>query len=415
MTSFSIAGLSSGIDTTSLISQLMTVAAAPQNALQGQLSQVQKQLSAYQDINTKMAAVKSAADALAIARTWQATTAASSDASIVASGSSTALAGTSTTMSVTQLAQAQVSTAALADPANAANAAAGLDLTIGVSTTHLNLAGNAATDVVSAINAAGLGIRASLITTSTGSVLQLASTSTGQANSFSISGLSAPVQSLRPAQDATITVGDPANGGYSVTSSSNTFADAIPGVSFTVSKLTTDATLSISSDTTSISNAVAALVNATNTALKTISADTAQGGVLTGDTTLNALTEKLLGVVSAGAGGKSFATAGVDITSTGTLTFNADSFAAAFAANPALVQSQLQTSLSAGFSSVGDGATNGASGSLTQVITSDNSQISSLNKRITNWTSKLAGQKLSLQTKYAAMEAALSKLKSQSS
>lgn len=161
MTSFSIAGLSSGIDTTSLISQLMTVAAAPQNALQGQLSQVQKQLSAYQDINTKMAAVKSAADALAIARTWQATTAASSDASIVASGSSTALAGTSTTMSVTRLAQAQVSTAALADPANAANAAAGLDLTIGVSTTHLNLASNLATDVVSAINAAGLGIPAS--------------------------------------------------------------------------------------------------------------------------------------------------------------------------------------------------------------------------------------------------------------
>ncbi|UQX87945.1 flagellar filament capping protein FliD [Jatrophihabitans telluris] len=414
MTSFSISGLSSGIDTSSVISQLMTLAAAPQNALKSQLNSTQSELSAYQAINTKMAALKSAADKLALPSTWAATTATASDTSIVASGSSTAVAGTSTTFSVTSVAKAQISTFSPADPANAATAANGLDLTIGSTTTHLALAGNSLSDVASAINSAGLGVRAAVVNTTNGTILQMTSTSTGAANGFSLSGTSATQQNIVAAQDATIAVGDPAAGGYSVSSSTNTFTDAIPGVTFTVSKVVTDANIGVSTDSSSISSAVQGLVSAANDALSIVSQATARGAILAGDSSVTQLTQKILGVVSAGVSGGSYATSGIGITATGTVTFDSAAFSTAYAKNPSGVQKMVQTSFSGAMSTVGAAATDSGTGTLTQLITADNTAISSLNKQITAWDAKLATQKSSLQVKYAAMEAALSKLKSQS-
>ena len=70
MSAFSFSGLSSGIDTTSLISQLMTLAAQPQTALKTQLSTEQNVISTYQSINTKLTAFQAAADAVKNAGTW---------------------------------------------------------------------------------------------------------------------------------------------------------------------------------------------------------------------------------------------------------------------------------------------------------------------------------------------------------
>ncbi len=81
MSTFAIAGLSSGIDTTSLISQLMTVAAQPQNALKTQLSNQQTLVSAYQSLNTKLQALQTAADAVNNPDTWTAAKASSSNTS----------------------------------------------------------------------------------------------------------------------------------------------------------------------------------------------------------------------------------------------------------------------------------------------------------------------------------------------
>jgi flagellar hook-associated protein 2 len=51
-------------------------------------------------------------------------------------------------------------------------------------------------------------------------------------------------------------------------------------------------------------------------------------------------------------------------------------------------------------------------GSLTQIIATNSSQESSLNTQITNWTTRLNLIQTALQTKYSAMETALSKLQS---
>ena len=62
--SMSVDGLVSGMDTTSIISQLMATEAAPQNALKTKLTTTQSTASAYRTVNTTILAITAAADAL---------------------------------------------------------------------------------------------------------------------------------------------------------------------------------------------------------------------------------------------------------------------------------------------------------------------------------------------------------------
>lgn len=416
MAGLSISGLASGIDTTSVINSLIAVAAGPQHALKTQLNTENNKLASYQSINSKLAALQTASDALKATATWGATTATSSDSSVIATGSANALAGTSTTLTVTKLAQAQVSTSAISDPANAADSSAGLSISIGGAAKSITLAGNSASDVVTAVNSANLGIRAALVKTSDGSsVLQFSSTTTGAASAFTISGLNDPVQNLNSAQNATATVGDVNSGGYTISSATNTFTDAVPGVTFTVSKANVTTTIAVAADSSSISTAIQGLITAANLAIGTVGYTTAKGGDLAGQSSVGAIGQSLLGVVAAGSNGKAYDSVGVGITSTGSMTFDANAFATAYAKDPIGTQAMIQTALAGALSKLSSAATDTTNGVIGQAVTVENAQISSLNKQIATWDTKLANQKDALTGKYAAMEAALSKMKSQSS
>jgi flagellar capping protein FliD len=107
-----ISGLVSGMDTSSIISQLMQIEAQPQNLLKTQLSQTQDQAAAYRQINTAMASLSSAAQAITDGGLTSARKASSSSSFVAASADSTAVAGSSLTFSVTQLASAQTSLSA---------------------------------------------------------------------------------------------------------------------------------------------------------------------------------------------------------------------------------------------------------------------------------------------------------------
>ncbi len=414
MTAFNISGIVSGIDTTSLISQLMAAAAAPQTALKNEVTTDNNQISAYQAINTDLAAVESAAQALSDPDTWNATTATSSSSSVVATGSTSAQAGSYTSFDVLKVATAQVTTVAatgssIADPANGI-------VVVGADGTshHIDLADGSAAGVAAAVNAAGLGLRAAVITTDSGPVVQFTSTSTGAASAFTIQGLNSPTNNLVDAQDAQIKVGGSAAGSYTISSSTNTFTDAIPGVTFTVSQPATGVTISVASDESSVSDKVKALVDSINTALTDLGSATAKGALLSGDNTLETLQQQLLGVVSAGTStGGSFATYGIDITSTGQLTFDADKFSAAYAADPSGTQAAV-TEFSNSTNSVGTSATDTGTGSITTLINNETSQVTSLNSQISDWDTRLADQQTALETKYAAMETALSTLKNES-
>src|SRR5207247_7936219 len=170
-------------------------------------------------------------------------------------------------------------------------------------TTHVAVTTDTAQGVVDAINAKGLAVRAALVTTDQGTMLQLTATKTGTANGFSVAGLaSAPAVAIAAA-DAKIQVGDPASGGYTVSSSSNTFTGLVSGVTLTANRLQDGVTVSVNADSGAVADKVKAMVDAANNALGEISTQAAYGsagkagGPLSSDYTVRQLQSKVLSTV----------------------------------------------------------------------------------------------------------------------
>ena len=106
--SLALSGLASGIDTSAIIQQLMALESQGKTRLTTKQSQSQAREAGIKDVQAKLTALKTAADALGTASTWKsAQTADSSDATRVGA---TLLGGTAgaggTTISVTALAAA---------------------------------------------------------------------------------------------------------------------------------------------------------------------------------------------------------------------------------------------------------------------------------------------------------------------
>ena len=418
--SITVSGLLGGtagqIDTDSLIASLMKAEAIPQNQLKDQLSAQQTVLAAYQSVNTRMTALQTAARAVTDPATWNATSATSSSPAVVASGSASATPG-STTFDVLRLATAQVSTiAADATGSVVGTTAAGITITAADGTAHqISLTSGAAEDVAAAINGAGIGVRAAVVRTDGGLVLQLSARSTGTANAFTATGFDAPATTIVAAQDARIGVGDPAAGGYTISSSSNTFTDGIPGVTFSVGAVATGVTVTVTSDTTSITSAVKAMVDAANAASSTIASLSGKGAPLQARSDVRSIAMGLGSAVSGGTdAGGSLRAVGIDLDSHGVISFDADAFTAAFAADPTGTTAAVSGSLATRFGQAADAAIAPVTGSVTQAIADTNGRSDDLNKQIDGWTSRLSDIQTRLQLKYAAMQTMLAKLQSQS-
>src|SRR5690349_14183908 len=76
--SASIGGLASGLDTATIISQLMQLEAVQQNQLKSRVTQKQTAVSAMQSLNTKLAALAKSSTELSAATGWSPVTASSS-------------------------------------------------------------------------------------------------------------------------------------------------------------------------------------------------------------------------------------------------------------------------------------------------------------------------------------------------
>src|SRR5688500_4904444 len=98
-------GLISGMDTGSLISQLIAAEGASQTALKSRLSEANKAASAYRTVNTTFLAVTAAAETALKAETWSSTKATSSTSSVAISATSAA-ASASLSFKVDELAAA---------------------------------------------------------------------------------------------------------------------------------------------------------------------------------------------------------------------------------------------------------------------------------------------------------------------
>jgi flagellar hook-associated protein 2 len=433
----SVSGLVSGLDTSTIISQLMQLEAQPQTALKTTLTNTQTAVTSYQSLNTKFQALLTAAQKIGSSDTWGARSATSSDSSVAASATPGALGG-SLTFTVNQLATAHSlltasSTSSLTDTSTFTLSGGAFQLVAGDgTTTTITPADGSMTSVVNAVNAANAGVRAAAVQVAPGQYkLQLSSATTGDSSAFTVSGLAGlgGTTVVQPGQNASIHVGS-ATSGFDVSSATNTFAGVQPGLTFTVSKADVTSTVSVANDEDSIATSVSALVDAANAVLAEITKQTAAGtanadgtrtgqGPLSTDTSIKSLTSKVIEAVTGAIGGQSAAKFGIQSTRDGTLTFDKSVFATAYNADPVNARAVLApvtgTGVAQRLATVAKNASDSQTGTITSTIASKNSTITDLTSRISDWDVRLATRQETLQNQFTAMEVALQKLQSQSS
>jgi flagellar hook-associated protein 2 len=416
----SVDGLISGLNTTQLISQLMQVEAQPQTLLKNKISNEHKVITAYQAVNTRLAALQTAAESLTKAATWQAVKATSSSDAVVATAAAGAAAG-DTTFDVTRLATAHIVTLAASD-LGAMTTGGGLDISVGgAAPTHLAVATDTPAGVAAAINGSSLGVRASVIATDQGIVLQLTATRTGSAAAFTVDGFAATSNVVVPGQNAQITFGIPP-AGYTASSATNTFTSVVSGVTFTATRVQAGVTISVVADSAKLANAMQSFVDLTAAALTEIETQTKYdpaakaGSPLTGNSTIRRLQQDLLSGISNGqAGYGSFNQLGISLDQNGKPVFDRAAFLAAYQADPATVQAAVATGVASQLQVVTKRATDPTNGAITLAVQGRNDSVRTLTDQVDGWDIRLEGRQHALQLQYAGLEVALSKLKNQSS
>lgn len=418
MAGMSIGGLVSGLDTSTIISQLMQIEALPQAALKSRVTATNAQVGSLQSVNTRLQAVLTSLDSLAKGTTWTATTATSSSTSATATTSATAIPG-NVRFDVTAVASSAFTASAVVD-ADDRLAPAGSSITITKGGTSTAVQLGEATDVVSvaaAINAAGAGVRATALKVADGQYrLQVTSTTTGAAQGFTVDGLVGYDDIRRAGTDAVIDLG----AGLTLTSADGSFVDVLPGTTVKVTALATGVEVGVKRDDAVASNATKGLVDGLNTLLQDIKShtrtkvagdSTSTAGPLVGDGLLRSLSQRLLSSASGGASGT--APVGVQTTRDGQLSFDAKVFADKLAADPAAARAMV-TDLATRLREVVGGAT-GPDGTVTTAITRRQDAAKDLGVQVDAWDVRLASRRSGLERQYAALETALQGLQSQSS
>lgn len=436
--SITFTGLGSGLDTASIVSQLMTIEQAPQNRLKTALAKEQTKLTALQQLNTSLAALQKSADSFSSGSTWSKLNATSSSSAVKISASSSATPAT-LSLQVTHVATAASNTyttaAALADTVTSASS---LDVTLSDgTTTSVSLADGKLSTVISSLNglkdASGTPLlSATAVSTGDGRYrLVVGQVATG-AGSLTITEGGTGADLLGGADPAISTGGSDASivaGGIHLTQRSNTFTSLMPGadVSLTPAAEGTTTTLSISDDGSSRANALSTFVGQINQVIDQISSTTSYGtivpgqaatggGALPGDNTLRGISDQLLNTIFPG-GGATMATMGLDLNSDGHLTFDQSKFQAAYQADPSGVQAAFigAGGFTSRISTIAKLQSDSSTGALTLTIKSENTEISRYNDEISAWDDRLAAKQTSLTQQYTALETVLSKLQSQSS
>ena len=342
--------VTSGLDVNALVNQLMTVEQQPITKLASREASYQAKLSAFGTIKGAVASFQTSVSALSNASTFQAVTATSSDTTVASASALTSALPGNYSLEVSSLAQAQKLVAAgqtgvgtaigsgasttltfdfgtISGTLTGGKYASGTTFTTnggGVKTVTIDNTNNSLQGMRDAINAAGIGVTASIINDGSASPfrLVLSSNNMGAVNSLKISasgdatvsallandptaGAATGVLGQNLSESVTALNADLKVNGIAVSKNSNTVSDVIPGVTLNLAKLTTaPVTLTVAQDTTSVTKSVNDFVSAYNTLNQSLndvsSYDAAKktGAVLQGDATVRNLQAKLRAVLN---------------------------------------------------------------------------------------------------------------------
>lgn len=272
----SVGGLISGIDTNSLLDQLYELARAPIDRLQARKQVLNQQSIAWSALEVRLLNFRTAASQLSTPASFDIYTASTTHSGLVsASASSEAVPG-AYLFTVDALAQThQVASQGYADITETELGSGTISIAVGdADPTVIDVDNFTLAELRDAINAADAGISAAIINDGSDTTpyrLILTSKTSGLDGEMtvtpSLAGGTPPTFSdLQAAQDAQITLGSGA-GAITVTSGSNTFDDAIQGVTLDLldADPATTVTVTVSRDTAGLQNRVLDLVETYNT------------------------------------------------------------------------------------------------------------------------------------------------------
>ena len=413
---FAVDGLVSGLDTTSLVKQLMQLEALPRQRLQATATDKTTEIKALQSLATALKKLDDAATALSKAETWTGAAVTTTGDAVVATSRSTATPG-SYGVQVHQLASPASWTTTGTHAMTGVVATGALSVTKADGTVvPLDKKSGSLADVVAAINGTeGLGLSAVAVRTGDNAYrLQITSAVTGEnQGSLAVSGVG-DLGAVVPGTDALYSIN-----GLEGRSSSNSITDLVSGVDVTLAR-PGPATLAVATDRTGTASAVDKLVTAANEALAEVKkhtlVTTEDRGPLASDGMVRALSGRLLQAVTSIVGG----TAGIGIQSTkdGSLVLDTAVLTAALSRDATAVRASFGAAEGTGIlgrlREVVKSSTDPADGFLTSSIQGRERSKKDIESQIVSWDRRLESRQSTLQKQFSGLEVALQRLQSQS-
>ncbi|MFN0249710.1 MAG: flagellar filament capping protein FliD [Kofleriaceae bacterium] len=429
MPAITFGGLSSGLDTTSLIEQLVSIERNAAARVTTRRSNIDTQKSIISSLSSSLSTLATAARGLDLDTEVKPRAVSVSDSRVGVAVSSAASAGVHE-FRVTSLAAAQVTQSRAFTGTSAGLAGAGsLDITVGGATKSITWTASDSLDAIATrINGADAKVNASVLRVDdTNYRLVVSAKESGTANAPTFVetgdalGLADPLNVKVPATNAVVNVN-----GIDIVRSSNVISDALSGVTLTLANKheatdpTTKATVTL--DTTALADKMKKLVDAFNTvnAALHIQLDytgTKKGeSTLFGDSTLRQLQTSIGAVASNAYGDTNIAAVGITRDRTGTMTLDTAKLTEAIGKDPDAVAKLFVTggfaTAVSGFADQYTRATDGVLATKTQALTERQKilqdQIDRINKKADDLDTRLTAQ-------FASLEQAMTRLRSQSS
>ena len=343
----SSSGIGSGLNVSQIVTALMDAEKGPLNSINKSISTDNAQISAYGSISSPISSFQSSIAGLITSSTIKATTASSSSASVLSvSNDGTALAGEYKITNVT-LASPQVITSNIDTSAYTS-----INSSIG-STGSISILGNTITPatytvagIVEAINNANIsGVSATMTNLGTSAApdyqIRIVNTSDTAAE---ITASGGNIFTGLTFASAAAVAGSVTINGNTVTRSTNTITDLVPGLTINLVG-TGNSTITVAQDNSALSSKVSAFVTAFNTldkSLKDISsydATAKKGAILYGDSTINSLRREIRSIITSTLGVDAttsynrLSQVGVSFKSDGTLSLDSTALNTAISAN----------------------------------------------------------------------------------
>jgi len=328
MSSFSIGGLNTGIDYNELISKLIEVKRRPIEILETKKTDYKSKISTYKELSTKLSELKSAADKLKTSSSFYKKTSSESDSTVLDSSATGTAAVGNYSVSITTLASAEkevhngTGLTASTDIINNSGSDKVLQYTYGATQRTLTVADGTTLDGLKALindDASNPGVTATVVNDGTNYRLVVSGNETGAANTLTMdagttldgTGSTVDFTASAFAENKTAADADFTIDGLQISRSTNSISDVINGVTLTLMKENSSASVTVAADNEAIKEQIEAFVTAYNDVTSLISSNSTydteseEGGILVGEGTSRNIQNNLRDQVSSGVSGLS--------------------------------------------------------------------------------------------------------------